>query len=141
MRQRLTALGLMTAVLAGLMAAGANGQSAADKARAKKALQEVQEFIGVWNLEGTQKVGTKTEAWKEKINWSWKFDKDAAWITVELREGQVLLEGGPEVPDRQEEVPAGPDRRGQDRAGVRGRLRPGRDSSWSGRTRRGTSTG
>ena len=49
----------------------------------KKALQEVQDFIGVWNLEGTQKVGTRTEAWKEKTNWSWKFDKDAAWITVE----------------------------------------------------------
>ena len=93
MRQRLTALGLMTAVLAGLMTAGASGQTAADKAKAKKALQEVQEFIGVWNLEGTQKVGTRTESWKEKTNWSWKFDKDAAWMTVEFEKGKYFSKG------------------------------------------------
>lgn len=93
MRHRLTALGLMTAILAGLMTAGASGQTAADKAKAKKALQEVQEFIGPWNLEGTQKVGTKTEAWKEKTNWSWKFDKDNAWITVDFEKGKFFTHG------------------------------------------------
>src|SRR2546430_10071679 len=30
-----------------------------------RSLMEVQDFIGLWNLEGTQKAGGKTEAWKE----------------------------------------------------------------------------
>jgi YHS domain-containing protein len=90
MRYRLTALGLMSAIL---MITGASGQPAADKAKAKKALQEVQEFIGPWNLEGTQKTGAKTEAWKEKANWSWKFEKDAAWITVDFEKGKYFTHG------------------------------------------------
>ena len=40
--------------------------SAADLAKSKKALQEVQDFIGLWNLEGTQKDGAKTVAWNER---------------------------------------------------------------------------
>ena len=59
-----------------------------DLAKAKKALQEVQDFIGLWNLEGTQKVGAKTEAWKEKVNWGWKFKDGDAWLTVEFAEGK-----------------------------------------------------
>jgi YHS domain-containing protein len=55
-----------------------------DQAKAKKALQEVQDFIGTWNLEGTQKVGAKTEAWKEKVNWGWKFKDGDAWITAQF---------------------------------------------------------
>jgi YHS domain-containing protein len=54
----------------------------ADLAKAKKALQEVQDFIGLWNLEGTQKADGKTIAWKEKVNWGWKFKDGEAWITV-----------------------------------------------------------
>jgi len=53
----------------------------------------VQEFIGVWTLEGTQKAGPRTEAWKEKTNWSWKFDKDAAWITVDFEKGKHFTHG------------------------------------------------
>jgi YHS domain-containing protein len=62
--------------------------SADDLAKAKKALQEVQDFIGLWNLEGTQKVGGKTEAWKEKMNWGWKFKDGDAWLTVDFAEGK-----------------------------------------------------
>ena len=66
-----------------------------DVAKAKKALQEVQDFIGLWNLEGTQKVGGKTEAWKEKVSWGWKFKDGDAWMTVDFAEGkgQVLQDG------------------------------------------------
>ena len=58
MFQRLTAV---AALAAGVLAlAGASGlaqpEKKADPAKAKKALQEVQDFIGLWNLEGTQKV-------------------------------------------------------------------------------------
>jgi YHS domain-containing protein len=56
----------------------------AELAKTKKALQEVQDFIGLWNLEGTQKVGAKTEAWKEKVTWGWKFKDGDAWITVQF---------------------------------------------------------
>lgn len=51
-------------------------------AKAKKALGEVQDFIGLWKLEGTQKNSGKTEAWKEDVSWGWKFKDGEAWITV-----------------------------------------------------------
>jgi YHS domain-containing protein len=60
----------------------------ADAAKAKKALQEVQDFIGVWKLEGTQKAGGKTEAWKEDVSWGWKFKGDDAWIAVSFGGGK-----------------------------------------------------
>jgi YHS domain-containing protein len=60
----------------------------ADVAKAKKALQEVQDFIGLWNLEGTRKVGGRTEAWKEKVSWGWKFKDGDAWMTVDFAEGK-----------------------------------------------------
>jgi YHS domain-containing protein len=59
-----------------------------DVAKAKKALSEVQDFIGLWNLEGTQKDGTKTIAWKEKISWGWKFKDGEAWIVADFAEGK-----------------------------------------------------
>jgi YHS domain-containing protein len=62
--------------------------TAADLAKAKKALQEVQDFIGLWNLEGTQKEGAKTVAWKEKVNWGWKFKDGDAWLIVDFAEGK-----------------------------------------------------
>jgi YHS domain-containing protein len=59
-----------------------------DRAKAKKALQEVQDFIGLWNLEGTQKTGAVTMAWKEKVNWGWKFKDGDAWLVVDFSEGK-----------------------------------------------------
>ncbi len=60
----------------------------ADLAKAKRALGELQDFIGVWNLEGLQKDGGKTVAWKETIAWGWKFKGDEAWITVKFADGK-----------------------------------------------------
>jgi YHS domain-containing protein len=57
-------------------------------AKAKKALGEVQDFIGLWNLEGTQKVGARTEAWKEKVSWGWKFGEGSVALTVDFAEGK-----------------------------------------------------
>jgi YHS domain-containing protein len=62
--------------------------AAKDAAKAKAALQELQDFIGLWNLEGTQKAGGKTDAWKEKVNWGWKFKDGDAWIAVDFTEGK-----------------------------------------------------
>ncbi len=57
--------------------------------KAKKALQEVQDFIGLWKLEGTQKVGAKTEAWKEDVSWGWKLKDGNSWINAEFAEGKA----------------------------------------------------
>jgi YHS domain-containing protein len=93
MFQRMTVLAALAAGVLGL--AGAAGVAQPDKkskpedqAKAKKALQEVQDFIGQWNLEGTQKVGAKTEAWKEKVSWSWKFKDGDPSLTVTFAEGK-----------------------------------------------------
>jgi YHS domain-containing protein len=86
MVRRATGLAAVLAGVFGLLAAAA-GQPA-DKAKAKKALQEVQDFIGAWNLEGTQKVGARTDAWKENVNWSWKFKGDDARVVVEFDKGK-----------------------------------------------------
>jgi YHS domain-containing protein len=59
-----------------------------EAAKAKKALQEVQDFIGVWNLEGTQKTGAKTEAWKDQVSWGWRFKGDDAWINVTFKDAK-----------------------------------------------------
>lgn len=59
-----------------------------DQAKVKKALQEVQDFVGLWNLEGTQKVGAKTDSWKEKVSWGWKFKDGDSWLTVDFAEGK-----------------------------------------------------
>jgi len=57
-------------------------------ANARKALQEVQDFIGLWNLEGIRKTGGRTEAWKEKVSWGWKFKDGDAWMMVDFVEGK-----------------------------------------------------
>src|SRR5579872_1320400 len=83
---RLITLAALAAGVFGLAGKAANAedkkQKPEDQAKAKKALQEVQDFIGLWNLEGTQKTTAKTEAWKEKVSWGWKFKDGDAWIAV-----------------------------------------------------------
>jgi YHS domain-containing protein len=92
MLPRMTAFALLAAGLIGLTGTPAASQDSKpkpeDAAKVKKALQEMQEFIGLWNLEGTQKVGGKTVAWKEKVSWSWKFKDGDAWIAVDFAEGK-----------------------------------------------------
>src|SRR5262245_22067433 len=93
MFQRMTVLAALAAGLVGLASTTSVAQpdkklKPEDQAKAKKALQEVQDFIGLWNLEGTQKAGAKTESWKEKVSWGWKFKDGDAWVTVDFAEGK-----------------------------------------------------
>jgi YHS domain-containing protein len=84
-------MGLAFALAAGIGFSGAADPpklTPAENAKAKKALQEVQEFMGGWNLEGTQKNGARTEAWKEKVEWSWKFKTAVPAIKVSFAEGK-----------------------------------------------------
>ena len=87
----LTALAVVLFALTGSPAASqdkADAKKPEDLAKAKKALQEVQDFIGLWNLEGTQKEGGRTVAWKEKVSWGWKFKDGDAWIVANFAEGK-----------------------------------------------------
>lgn len=90
MLMRMITLAMLIASVFGLAGIAANAEDKKvkpeDLAKTKKALQEVQDFIGLWNLEGTQKAGGKTEAWKEKVNWGWKFKDGDSWITVQFGE-------------------------------------------------------
>lgn len=93
MFQRMTVLAALVAGMIGLATTAGVAQpdkkvKPEDQAKAKKALQEVQDFIGLWNLEGTQKVGAKTEAWKEKVSWSWKFKDGNPSLTVSFADGK-----------------------------------------------------
>ena len=97
---RMTALTALAVGMFGLAGGPAIGQdkkdpkdvpasklTAAELTKVKKALGEVQDFIGQWNLEGTQKDGAKTIAWKEKVNWGWNFKGDPS-LVVEFAEGK-----------------------------------------------------
>lgn len=89
MVRRFTGLAIVLAATVGLAwAADPPKPSPQDVAKAKKALREIQDFMGVWNLEGTQKVGAKTEAWKEKVDWSWNFKSAEPAIKVTFAEGK-----------------------------------------------------
>lgn len=89
---RMTALAALAVALFGLTGSEVASQDKKakpeDLAKAKKALTEVQDFIGLWNLEGTQKDGAKTVAWKEKVSWNWKFKDGDAWIVTDFAEGK-----------------------------------------------------
>lgn len=85
----LTALSLgILGVLKASVQVRPDGPKPADQAKVRKALQEVQDIIGLWNLEGTQKTGGKTESWKEKVSWGWKFKNGDAWLAVDFAEGK-----------------------------------------------------
>jgi len=86
MLRRFTALAVLFASAAGLSLAAE--PTAIEKTKMKRALQEVQDFMGGWNLEGTQKVGARTEAWKEKIEFSWNIKKRQTAINLSFAEGK-----------------------------------------------------
>jgi YHS domain-containing protein len=86
MLRRFTALAVFFASAAGLGSAA--DPTPADVAKMQKALKEVQDFMGGWTLEGTQKVGAKTEAWKEKVEFSWDIKKKQTAIKLAFGEGK-----------------------------------------------------
>jgi YHS domain-containing protein len=87
MLRRFTAVAVLLASATGL-ATAADPPTPIEMGRMKRALQEVQDFMGGWTLEGTQKVGAKTEAWKEKVEFSWNLKKKQTAINVSFGEGK-----------------------------------------------------
>jgi hypothetical protein len=65
-----------------------------DQAKTKKALQDLSEFIGQWNGTCEAKVSGKNTIWKEKIGWSWKFNKEGdSWIAFEVEDAKYYNKG------------------------------------------------
>jgi YHS domain-containing protein len=94
MPRRLTPTAALAAGLfAVTLAAAAQQTDKAAAAKAKKALQDVQDFIGEWKAEGTAKAGAKTEAWKETLSWAWQFKGEDCWIAVESKDGKAFTKG------------------------------------------------
>jgi hypothetical protein len=78
----------------GLLVLASPGLAAptAKEAAAKKALQELHEFVGGWKGTGGPKLNPAKGApfWEEQVNWGWKFKGDACWMVVEFKGGKFL---------------------------------------------------
>jgi hypothetical protein len=65
-----------------------------DRAKAKKALQDLGDFVGQWKANAESKAGGKNTHWKETLDWSWKFNKEGdAWIAFGAEGGKYFTKG------------------------------------------------
>ncbi len=91
--KRFLALGLTLGLLAfGLQTFAALPD---DPSGAKEALQELQAFIGQWKGEGgpDRPKAPAKDLWSEKIEWSWRFKGDDAWLTMAIKDGKYFKSG------------------------------------------------
>lgn len=79
---------LLPSLIAGLFACSVLADEKADGAKSKKALQDLGEFIGKWNLDARPASGS---SWKESPTFGWKFKKDDAWIQIENPDGRQFV--------------------------------------------------
>src|SRR5205085_6567751 len=84
---------LAPALFAVMFALATAADPKADAAAAKKALQQVGDFVGQWNLTGETKATGRPASWKETATWGWKFKGDDAWMTVEVKDGKYFTQG------------------------------------------------
>jgi hypothetical protein len=66
-----------------------------DPPTAKKALQELNEFIGSWKGSGdVEKAPANSKTfWNETVDWSWRFKKDDVYLKMNIKKGK-LFKGG-----------------------------------------------
>src|SRR5262245_39598447 len=85
--KRLLALALMLGLFGTLGAA-----PTADQKKAKKALRELQDYIGAGKGDGQTKAnpGPRDPSWSETVNWGWKFKGDDSWLTIDFKDGKFL---------------------------------------------------
>jgi hypothetical protein len=69
-----------------------SADSEKDRLAVKKALTDLQEFIGPWKGNG-EFAGDKKEIWKESMNWGWRFKGDDTWIAVEFADSKQFDKG------------------------------------------------
>jgi hypothetical protein len=88
--RRLIGLGVL--VTAALVLRSASGQEAEDPKRVKEALQELNDYIGGWNGNGTTEQN-RLEIWKERADWSWRFRGNDSWLVLKLTPGKHFKGG------------------------------------------------
>lgn len=92
--KRLLALGLVLGVAALMLRSLAADTSESKSEQAKEALRELQDFIGGWKGNGgPDKAGRPSpndEVWSEKVEWSWRFKGDDAWLSMTIKDGKHL---------------------------------------------------
>jgi YHS domain-containing protein len=88
--KHILALGLALGVLA-VSARTTEAAPAPSKAQ-KKALQQLQAFVGGWKGSGGTKLrpGPRDPFWSEKVMWSWKFKGDDCWMLLTFDGGKFL---------------------------------------------------
>jgi YHS domain len=77
-------------LFAGLLGSIVIADEKADAAKAKKALQDVGEFIGSWKLDAKPPKGP---SWSETVTWGWKFKAGESWIALEIKDGKQFTDG------------------------------------------------
>jgi hypothetical protein len=82
---------LIPALVLGFLSLTVSADEKADTAKAKKALQDVGEFIGSWKLDAKPGKGA---SWNETVQWGWKFNKGGeSWIALEFKDGKHFASG------------------------------------------------
>jgi hypothetical protein len=84
---RLLAVGLVCFLAAPAPAAKKDSSS-----KVKKALQELNDYIGAWKGNGSI-ARNQRETWKESVDWSWRFKKNDAWLKFTVKGGRYLKGG------------------------------------------------
>ena len=97
MFRRAFGLAVAAALLVALGGAAQPPKLTPEQTKAKNELKKLEEFLGVWNLEGSQKVGVKETIWKEQVDWSWKFRTAEPTIKVVFGEGKGKFFTGGEL--------------------------------------------
>src|SRR5436190_22726454 len=59
---------------------------------AKEALQELHEFIGGWQGNGTSERD-KAAIWNEAMNWSWRFKGGDSWFVLQVKDSKFYKSG------------------------------------------------
>jgi hypothetical protein len=93
--KRLLALGLLLAV-PGLVLPALPAADESDKEEVKEKLRELQDFIGGWKGNGgpdKPRPGPRDPIWSEKLDWSWRFKGDDAWLALDVKDGKFLKGG------------------------------------------------
>jgi hypothetical protein len=98
--KRLLALGsLLTLVL---LLRPASAQDSDNQKKVKEALQELNDYIGMWKGNGTPQRGDTFTIWKENADWSWRFKGKDAWLRLTLTPGKNFKGGDLHyLPDRE----------------------------------------
>src|SRR5262249_31584840 len=82
---------LMALSIAPFLSASAQTSDKTDDPR--EALQALKDYMGGWKGSGTSERN-KSETWKERANWTWRFPKaEQPFLAVEMPEGKLFKQG------------------------------------------------